>query len=247
MTTYCIQGNVIDRSNTAGANGRGWTEEVSYTLNVVDRPAVACLNNSGGGGMTENEPKVYDSQIYHDFREMNDVCQSVHAQYGTGGNNMPFVVNERVDESAPSTDQVAVMQGFGDYKMGNVASSLKRRDYIDATDLVCGEGQTVMTVRRLTPLECTRLQGYPDSWVDIPGASDSQKYKALGNSIALPFWEHLAHRFAQYGVKTIGSLFAGIGGFELVFHRAGCETLWNSEIDPFCQRVVKYHLDKGDL
>ena len=246
MTTYCIQGNVIDRSNTAGANGRGWTEEVSYTLNVVDRPAVACLNNSGGG-MTENEPKVYDSQIYHDFREMNDVCQSVHAQYGTGGNNMPFVVNERVDESAPSTDQVAVMQGFGDYKMGNVASSLKRRDYIDATDQVCGEGQTVMTVRRLTPLECTRLQGYPDSWVDIPGASDSQKYKALGNSIALPFWEHLAHRFAQYGVKTIGSLFAGIGGFELVFHRAGCETLWNSEIDPFCQRVVKYHLDKGDL
>lgn len=280
MTTYCIQGNVIDRSNTAGANGRGWTEEVSYTLNVVDRPAVACLNNSGGG-MTENEPKVYDSQIYHDFREMNDVCQSVHAQYGTGGNNMPFVVNERVDESAPSEDQVAVLQGLGDYKMDNVASSLKQRDYKDATDLVCGEeDQTVMTyqalgvysqgnkastirsrddvstsdltvkhltVRRLTPLECTRLQGYPDSWLDIPGASDSQKYKALGNSIALPFWEHLAHRFAQYGVKTIGSLFAGIGGFELVFHRAGCETLWNSEIDPFCQRVVKYHLDKGDL
>ena len=198
--------------------------------------------------MTENEPKVYDSQIYHDFREMPDVCQSVNAQYGTGGNNMPFVVNERVDESTLSEDQVAVMQGFGDYKMGNVASSLKRRDYIDATDQVCGEGQkTVMTVRRLTPLECTRLQGYPDDWLDIPGASDSQKYKALGNSIALPFWEHLAHRFAQYGVKTIGSLFAGIGGFELVFHRAGCETLWNSEIDPFCQRVVKYHIDKGDL
>lgn len=49
MITYCIQGNVIDRSNTAGANGRGWSEEVSYTLNVVDRPAVACLNNIGGG------------------------------------------------------------------------------------------------------------------------------------------------------------------------------------------------------
>ena len=57
--------------------------------------------------MTENEPKVYDSQIYHDFREMPDVCQSVNAQYGTGGNNMPFVVNERVDESTLSEDQVA--------------------------------------------------------------------------------------------------------------------------------------------
>lgn len=248
MTTYCIQGNVIDRSNTAGANGRGWSEEVSYTLNVVDRPAVACLNNIGGG-MTGNEAKVYDSQIYHDFREMTDVCQSVHAQYGTGGNNMPFVVNERGNDSAPAEDQVAVLQGLGDYKMDNVASALKQRDYKDATDLVCGEDEEVIrTVRRLTPLECTRLQGYPDGWVDIPGATDSKKYKALGNSICLPFWEWLARRFTQYGnVRTIGSLFAGIGGFELVFHRAGCETLWNSEIDNFCQQVVKYHHDKGEI
>ena len=90
--------------------------------------------------------------------------------------------------------------------------------------------------------------GYPDGWVDIPGASDSAKYKALGNSIALPFWEHLAKRFAQYGgVKTIGSLFDGIGGFPLVFKRAGCETLWTSEIDPFAEKVVKYHVDTGDL
>ena len=155
---------------------------------------------------------------------------------------MPFVVNERGDQSAPSEDQVAVLQGLGDYKMENVASALKQRDYKDATDQVCGEGQkTVMTVRRLTPLECTRLQGYPDDWLDIPGASDSQKYKALGNSIALPFWEHLAHRFAQYGVKTIGSLFDGIGGFPLVFQRAGAKTLWTSEIEPFCEQVVAYH------
>lgn len=85
-------------------------------------------------------------------------------------------------------------------------------------------------------------------WTNIPGASDSARYRALGNSIALPFWEHLARRFAQYGnVQTIGSLFDGIGGFPLVFKRAGCETLWTSEIDPFCEKVVKYHLDNGDL
>jgi DNA (cytosine-5)-methyltransferase 1 len=42
------------------------------------------------------------------------------------------------------------------------------------------------TVRRLTPLECERLQGYPDGWTDIPGASDSNRYKALGNSFAIP-------------------------------------------------------------
>ena len=72
--------------------------------------------------------------------------------------------------------------------------------------------------------------------------SDSKRYKALGNSIALPFWEHLAHRFAEIGeVQTIGSLFDGIGGFPLVFKRAGAETLWTSEIEPFCQKVVEYH------
>ncbi len=242
MTTYCIQGNVIDRSNTAGANGRGWSEEVSYTLNVVDRPAVACLNNIGGG-MTENEPKVYDSQIYHDFREMTDVCQSVHAQYGTGGNNMPFVDNERGNDSAPAEDQVAVLQGLGDYKMDNVASSLKQRDYKDATDLVCRvqSDSNGNYVRRLTPTEAERLQGFRGDWTNIPGASDSARFRSIGNSIALPFWAHLARRFAEIGnVRTIGSLFAGIGGFDLVFQRAGCETLWLSEIDPFCRKVLKY-------
>ena len=41
-------------------------------------------------------------------------------------------------------------------------------------------------IRRLTPLECERLQGFPDGWTDIPGASDSARYKALGNSVAIP-------------------------------------------------------------
>ena len=102
-------------------------------------------------------------------------------------------------------------------------------------------------VRRLTPLECERLQGYPDGWTDIPGASMSKRYRALGNSIALPFWEHLARRFVSIGrVKTIGSLFDGIGGFPLCFKRAGAETLWTSEIEPFCQQVVAIRLGKGE-
>ena len=51
--------------------------------------------------------------------------------------------------------------------------------------LFAGEGET-MIVRRLTPLECERLQGYPDGWTDVPGASDSARYKALGNSV---YWD----------------------------------------------------------
>lgn len=106
-------------------------------------------------------------------------------------------------------------------------------------------------VRRLTPLECTRLQGFPDGWVDIGEWTDSKgklhkdadapKYKALGNSIALPFWEWLARRIvAQYeGPVTMGSLFDGIGGFPLAFQRAGATAVWASEIEEFCIAVTK--------
>ena len=105
-----------------------------------------------------------------------------------------------------------------------------------------------LTVRRLTPKECERLQGFPDDWTNIPGASDSSRYKALGNSICLPAWSYWAGRFVRIGeVRTIGSLFDGIGGFPLVFKRAGAETLWTSEIEPFCQRVVEYHHERGEL
>ena len=45
--------------------------------------------------------------------------------------------------------------------------------------------ETPQLIRRLTPLECERLQGFPDGWTDIPGASDSARYKALGNSVYL--------------------------------------------------------------
>ena len=106
-------------------------------------------------------------------------------------------------------------------------------------------------VRRLTPLECTRLQGFPDGWVEIGGWKDSRgkrhkdadapKYKALGNSIALPFWEWLARRIvAQYeGPVTMGSLFDGIGGFPLAFERAGAKAVWASEIEEFPIAVTK--------
>ena len=53
-----------------------------------------------------------------------------------------------------------------------------------------------LLIRRLTPLECERLQGFPDGWTDIPGASDSARYKALGNSVAIPCVEFIMGRIA---------------------------------------------------
>lgn len=108
-------------------------------------------------------------------------------------------------------------------------------------------------VRRLTPLECERLQGFPDGWTDIGEwvdskgkrhkEADSPRYRALGNSIGLPWWAWLARRIcAQYErPMTMGSLFDGIGGFPLVFERAGARAVWASEIEEFPMAVTKKH------
>lgn len=108
-------------------------------------------------------------------------------------------------------------------------------------------------VRRLTPMECERLQGYPDHWTDIGEWTDTKgkkhkeadtpRYKALGNSIALPFWQWMAARMVKYidHKPTMASLFDGIGGFPLVFSRCGCEPVWASEIEEFPIAVTKKH------
>lgn len=115
--------------------------------------------------------------------------------------------------------------------------------------------RTRWIVRRLTPTECERLQGYPDGWTDIGEwvdtkgkkhkPADSPRYKALGNSIALPQWFWIAQKMKSYmgdGAK-LGSLFDGIGGFPLVWEITyGTGTArWASEIEEFPIAVTKKH------
>ena len=110
-------------------------------------------------------------------------------------------------------------------------------------------------VRRFTPMECERLQGFPDHWTDIGEwvdskgkkhkDADSPRYKALGNSIALPFWEWMADRMCKqlreegFEELSMASLFDGIGGFPLVYSRCGCKPVWASEIEDFPIAVTK--------
>lgn len=115
-------------------------------------------------------------------------------------------------------------------------------------------------VRRLTPLECERLQGFPDGWTDIGEWTDSKgkkhkesdgpRYKALGNSIAVPFWFYLLRRIAaQYErPATLGSLFDGIGGFPLAWERCNGEgtAIWASEIEEFPIAVTKIRFPKKE-
>jgi DNA (cytosine-5)-methyltransferase 1 len=121
---------------------------------------------------------------------------------------------------------------------------------------VCRVGSVV---RRLTPLECERLQGFPDHWTDIgdwvdskgkkhKGESDSPRYKALGNSIALPFWKWMAKRMRNYlGDKpTMASLFDGIGGFPLSYAEEGVKPVWASEIEEFPIAVTKIRFPSNE-
>ena len=109
-------------------------------------------------------------------------------------------------------------------------------------------------VRRLTPLECERLQGYPDGWTDIGPwrdsagklhreSSDSARYTALGNSIALPPWKWVLKRLCACYERnaTMASLFDGIGGSPLIWERLNGpgSCLWASEIGEFPVAVTK--------
>jgi DNA (cytosine-5)-methyltransferase 1 len=116
------------------------------------------------------------------------------------------------------------------------------------------------TVRRLTPTECERLQGYPDGWTDIGEwvdskgkkhkEADSPRYKALGNSIALPFWKWLLKRIsAQYERDaTLGSLFDGIGGFPLCWEQINGKgsARWASEIEEFPMAVTRKRFEEAE-
>lgn len=154
--------------------------------------------------------------------------------------------------------------------------AIRSRDYKDP-NIVCydargnGDGMLSPTitgdhnsrwiVRRLTPTECERLQGYPDGWTDLGEwvdskgkahkAADAPRYKALGNSIALPQWYYVLGGIADRlpDNATIGSLFDGIGGFPYVWAQlhAGRKELcvWASEIEEFPIAVTKVHFPES--
>lgn len=243
------------RIRGAGGNARsiGYAEEQAPTLTA----------ECGG-----NKPAVLlDMSHANDvIRECGEIAPSLQARMGTGGNQVPLTYAK---------------QAIGIYKASGQASTCSARDYKDGTDLICavdsrnftensktsgtlqaGQGlnlnnivRTQMVVRRLTPLECERLQGFSDGWTDIGEWRDSKgklhkptdapRYKALGNSIALPFWDFLAKRISAQYLRpiTMGSLFDGIGGFPLVFerHNGKGTARWASEIEEFPIAITKRH------
>ena len=91
------------------------------------------------------------------------------------------------------------------FKDEDIASTQSARQHKDATDLICQpDTEQRQLIRRLTPLECERLQGFPDGWTEISGASDSARYKSLGNSVAIPCVTFVLHGIAAV-LRAAGS------------------------------------------
>ena len=415
----CIQGNAIDRADTAGCNGKGWKEDVCYTLNTIDRPAVCagpncltpwdsqskrvyseagvmptlpagensgqnqeavlgagfklgnseqarsigyaeeqaptlnaecggnkpavmCLNDQGGNvmGVSHDVAGTLSAQEHGhqpavmafdttqitskqngsipDFgkpchtlnanahvpcavldmshacdviRDCGEVAPSLQARMGTGGNQIPLTYQKTTGTLSPGAhagsyngqdaynDMLVVSSEISPalrakandpYRTDMAAhvASVDCRNFTEGGEINGtlqakeSEGQSLnlnntvrqnMVVRRLTPLECERLQGFPDHWTDLGEWTDSKgkrhkdadspRYKALGNSIALPPWKWLLKRLCGNYERdaTMASLFDGIGGFPLVWEqlngRGTC--LWASEIEEFPIAVTK--------
>jgi DNA (cytosine-5)-methyltransferase 1 len=309
--SFCIVGNMIDRETNM--NGTGVKEDTAFTINTIDRNAVAytlkirsgcegggkgalvqteksatlstlqdqtlicladntslhnskqkiCVLNDQGGSVMNvsydivgtiraqehgHQPIVFESHSQDArYTQQGNTSPACTAQWGTGGNNMPLVAEKKA----------FAMQRIGEYKESEQASTMKSRDYKDATDLIAEKETKNLQwiVRRLTPVECERLQGFPDGWTDIGEwfdengkkhkPADSPRYKALGNSIALPQWYWIFQKMKPYIGEnpTLGSLFDGIGGFPLVFESTYGDgtAIWGSEIEPFCVAVTKKH------
>ena len=184
---YCLQGNGIDRADTAGCSGKGWRENECYTLNTIDRHAVAldCRNMRGQTellGTLQAKPNGG-----HSLNFQNPVCYETTnlTSANSGTNTVPDVVYQNT--------------GIGWWNESKVAETLRTPCGGDSTkaNLVVEATSRKYIIRRLTPLECCRLQGFPDWWEDGVEGSDSARYKMWGNGIALPCAADVMRRIAK--------------------------------------------------
>ena len=168
-----------------------------------------------------HQPLVYENHgVDARIRESSEISPTVTARFGTGGGNTPLVqepnevycivgniidrqpenggngcgYQENLAYTITTVDRHAVYarQRVDEFRNDDIASTQSARQAKDATDLVVEpDRQYAQLIRRLTPWECELLQGFPLDWTDIPSASDSARYRALGNSIPVPCVEFI--------------------------------------------------------
>ena len=192
--------------NDQGGQRIDLSEDVSGTLRASEKG---------------HQPLVYENHgIDARVRESGEISPTVTARFGTGGGNTPLVqepnevycivgniidrqpenggngcgYQENLAYTITTCDRHAVYarQRVDEFRNDDIASTQSARQAKDATDLVMEpDRQYARLIRRLTPGECELLQGFPPGWTDIPSASDSARYRALGNSVAIPCVEFI--------------------------------------------------------
>ena len=192
--------------NDQGGQRIDLSEDVSGTLRASEKG---------------HQPLAYENHgIDARVRESGEISPTVTARYGTGGGNTPLVqepnevycivgniidrqpenggngcgYQENLAYTITTCDRHAVYarQRVDEFRNDDIASTQSARQAKDATDLVMEpDRQYARLIRRLTPGECELLQGFPPGWTDIPSASDSARYRALGNSVPVPCVEFI--------------------------------------------------------
>ena len=241
-----------------------WKEsDVANTLNAFDV-----------GDKRTTEVVLMEAYQHHGYRE-SGVCGTLTANQNNGVRGDTPLVVDTSDGDIAGTLDASYYKGCG-LRQGRERTFVVSKDVAAVDCRNCTENpetngtlqshmsggsslnlnnvvRTKYIVRRLTPLECERLQGYPDGWTDIGEwtdskgkvhkTSDAARYKALGNSIALPPWKWVLKRLCACYERdaTLASLFDGIGGFPLIWEQLNGKgsCLWASEIEEFPMAVTK--------
>ena len=275
-SVICLQGNIVDRTENSGANGIGVrSDDMSYTLNTADRHVVCYpINDKAtrwmGGGSSRNHDgsgnglgigSETDPMFTPTAGDRHAVCCLINDQGGQSINVEDGKVSPTLRAESHAHEPVVVCRASGQANAETLVEISPTLN-CDHEQLVYEKSLTHnrirWIVRRLTPTECERLQGFPDGWTDIGEwvdeagkkhkPADSPRYKALGNSIALPQWWWLTCKMAKHLPEhaTLGSLFDGIGGFPLVwetYHGKGT-AVWASEIEQASIAVTKKHFSE---
>ena len=248
-TAYGIQGNMVGRADKNGPQGKGINEDVSFTLNTIDRHSVCYAigafhsnawksDNPHSGVYEADKAKTLDA-LNCGYPACNQGGIAVVAALATGEHSIVYRQGSYADYVEGECGKLKA--AGGDLGGGSENLIVQKPNYI---------------VRRLTPLECERLQGYPDGWTDIGEwvdsngkkrqTSDAARYKALGNSIALPPWKWVLKRLCACYERdaTMASLFDGIGGFPYLWEQLNGKgsCLWASEIEEFPIAVTKVRI-----
>ena len=255
------------RAQTATDNETWVESETANTLNAFDVGDVRtteCVVALDRASFNQGKNASYDFEVSDKgvnsplvAKGPSAVCYSVDQ----GGGKSSVDVREGKAPTLTTTHDgaPAVCYGINGDKAGTLDSSYYKgcgmRSGLER-EIVAVPAKTRYIVRRLTPLECERLQGYPDGWTDIGEyidstgkkrqTSDAARYKALGNSIALPPWKWVLKRLCACYERdaTMASLFDGIGGFPYLWEQLNGKgsCLWASEIEEFPMAVTKVRI-----